>query len=664
MYGTWVYVYLMSLISGVAGITGLGTDSITIHNKSREHLYCAVYYDNERASGSGSEITAQRATKIYEVSAGDTLTFVRPPRKIVEWPAYYDRVLFFTNNPQDLKEELAAPALYLTPAVHVGAGNGASFYLRRTDGDLRGYTSVEWLAQELIFDNIDQAEERLLEQAREREPAIISNPYRNQDAQVRVGNELPWQEKVALVNRQKVVQQTLEQVSGSLLEGKHIPKIALVTSGGGYRAMMMTLGCMVGAQKAGILDACTWVSTLSGSCWAVGPWISSGKSLEEFRAQLFGSLAGHGLEDFSNKELKLLINYLMVPCVFKQPITPTDLFGGLLATRLLSWAGDARHQVYLSQQAALVESGRVAIPIYTAVRADIGVADGSVDQEWYEYTPWEVGSAWLGMYVPTWAFGRSFYNGVSVDRAVEKPLGYHMGTMGSAFGADLATIYDQLVAGLKTKTKKIELQDFIGNQIINKLASDRIAWAQLHNFTRGMQDSPVNHVHSLRLVDAGLAGNLPYPPVSGERAERMPDMLLFFDFSQDIAGGVSLRDAEKYARENGLKFPVIDYAQIDKRAISVFRDDTDLEVPVVVYMPRTRDERVMGYLKKPAYADYKKLLENFDVQACINDGTCDMFNFNYSRNKMDQLSGFAEFTIQVLAPAIIHEIMGIIERKS
>ena len=49
-----------------------------------------------------------------------------------------------------------------------------------------------------------------------------------------------------------------------------------------------------------------------------------------------------------------------------------------------------------------------------------------------------MGGAWLKYYVPMWAYGRVFKQGISQDDAPEKSLGFNLGTFGSAFSVNLA----------------------------------------------------------------------------------------------------------------------------------------------------------------------------------------------------------------------------------
>lgn len=70
---------------------------------------------------------------------------------------------------------------------------------------------------------------------RSQEKAIIENPYQNTIATVRIGNELPREERAYRVYREPKVKVALEKLLGRSLDNKKIPVIVFVGSGGGYR---------------------------------------------------------------------------------------------------------------------------------------------------------------------------------------------------------------------------------------------------------------------------------------------------------------------------------------------------------------------------------------------------------------------------------------------
>jgi hypothetical protein len=85
-------------------------------------------------------------------------------------------------------------------------------------------------------------------------------------------------EKATLLKRKTKVRQHIQNFLKVNLEVDQVPNIALSFSGGGMRAMMTTAAALDVMKKAGVLDMTSYISALSGSTWAVAPWLlRSGK---------------------------------------------------------------------------------------------------------------------------------------------------------------------------------------------------------------------------------------------------------------------------------------------------------------------------------------------------------------------------------------------------
>lgn len=481
-------------------------------------------------------------------------------------------------------------------------------------------------------------------------PAYKYSPYKSTPAAVRVGNELSVQEKNYLMAREPQVKTSLERMLGMTLDGKRTPKIALIGSGGGYRAMTCTTGFLVGAQAMGLIDVTTYISALSGSTWAVNLWYMSGKHINSFKDALFAKMA-RGLQKVSLYEQGLILEYLFTKALFDQPVMLVDFYGTLLATALLDEFRGIRQRVTMSDQTKVFQDGQKPLPIYTAIKGEEGA-----QPHWYEVTPHEVGGAWLGHYVPTWAFGRKFENGFSKDFAPEQGLGIFMGTFGSAFAADFKTMFNEMIYKKASPVQKQVLTKSVeGSQdVVTAFGEKRITSGKFFNYTAGMPSSPLALQKHMRMVDAGIDFNLPYPPVSGERSERKADVLIFLDASGTVEGAPELRGAQEYARARGLKFPNINYDGIATRAVSVFKDETDPEVPVVIYLPRIKDTALIDkHRGNPELAPLIAKIENFDPETCTKKEFCSTFNFNYSPEQAEQLSALTEFNIRASKDVIV-----------
>lgn len=442
---------------------------------------------------------------------------------------------------------------------------------------------------------------------KKRFPKLWSSLHSASVAHVESSNAVSAGEKQAITQRMKHVTNAVQSKLGEI---KKTPKIAIVASGGGLRASLATLGALSGLEKSGILDAVLWQSTLSGSTWAVGSWVQSALYKESLSATQYAQhfvsrIADRYATSMSRLEAGDISSLLLVNVAYDMPVTLVDLFGGMLSNVLF---GNQTEK--LSSQVAAMNTGAMPIPIYTAVSAD-----QNIPHYWYAYTPWDVAiepalKGANGFSIPSWALGREFLNKKSIGYKPEKTLGFNFGTFGSAFAADLKTLYKH------TRFVGVEnsLARSIIDSMINRYGTSRFTSAQVFNFTKGMKHSPFKDADTLKMVDAALDFNLPYPPVSGMRKDRSPDILIFIDASGNVATSSQLKKVEKYARAKKLKFPRISYKGIAQRAVSIFRNEKDLSVPTVIYIPLVKDTELISQ-KQKEFPEMKELL-SLDLSAC------------------------------------------------
>ena len=523
----------------------------------------------------------------------------------------------------------------------------------------KGYDAVEWdvvlpavnklktakdQIMQLVSTTLNETMKPVLQYVVKTSKVIQHNPYKDKIAQVRIGNELCPAEKAYLEKRIPRMQKTIEKILGKSVDKKYIPRIALVESGGGYRAMLSSIGWHVGLSKLGIMDAVTYIVGLSGSTWSIGPWMLSGLSIEEYKQKVLNAM-GQDLYTTTANEFLLIANNLLVKAAFDQELTIVDLYGGLLANVLLKDFGDMRQIVGLSQQAEKIADGGMPFPIYTAVRAD-----DHAPQEWYEFTPYEIGGEWLGMYIDSWAYNRVFNNGISQNFSPEQSLGFLMGT----FGAGMAATIEQTINQV-TKNKAIMPPlDQVADTIIRTIGNQRVTTAIVNNFSLGMDNSPIKDLKKLKLADAATEFNLPYPPVSGQR--RAVDIIVFLDAGEVVGG--DLRKIEKYAKERGLKLPTIEYQGLGEKAMSVFSDSKDARVPTIIYMPLIANNDAISQEaeKDSALVSLNTLVKGFDVVTCIKHDYCKTANFRYAKNDAERVTALTERNVRLKKDVLLKAI--------
>jgi phospholipase A2 len=461
-------------------------------------------------------------------------------------------------------------------------------------------------------------------------------------------------ERNYLNKRLPIVKSALEKMLERSLDEEQAPKIAIIGSGGGYRAMLCTIGSLCAAEEIGLLDATTYLTSLSGSTWAVAPWISTNKSIDEFK----GYITECASKPFT--ELTIEEKALILKAIFKKrntsPFTPVDIYGFCLANRLLESFGKRRQKITLSQQADTVAKGTYPYPIYTAIDGRETIVTG---QTWYEFTPHTIGDHTNNIHIPTASYGSKFKRGNVKEQAYEKSLGYDMGTWGSAFGANIRDIIEAII---KDPFTRKEIEDLIPDHIEAERPLDFYAKVPNHMYKmKNINDDTLPAEKYMNYVDAGLEFNLPYPPVSGICPERAPEILIFLDASAGHIGN-ELKKVAQYAKTHNLPFPSIENELLGKETISIFKDEHNAQAPVVIYMPRISDPNLWEKHKSdPEFADYN--LSGFDLDYETNNGFAQTKEFQYGPEHSTLVMNQTEFNMLVNKDKIIETIKWVIDRK-
>ena len=465
--------------------------------------------------------------------------------------------------------------------------------------------------------------------------------YKDSFVTLRKGNELCMQEKQQHSLRMIQVKNALEQLYGQPYTQK-IPTISVACSGGGYRAMLYTLGALKALEQTNYLDLCSYVVGLSGSTWALGTWLSSGKTVTQTHDWIIGNIELN-MKSFSPKDFDLIEKILLDKYTAGQPIGFVDIYGACIANDLFDFFTNDKSNVYLSNQSMRIQDGSLPFPLYTCISGETNQSE----YLWYEFSPYEVGANWLDYYVPTQAFGAKFNNSTCVSFAPEQPMSTLLGTFGLAVGITFKYLLTQEFD--VTQIKSLIIQDVIKN-IIAEYGNDRPISAEYFNMSYGLPNTTFNHLPIVHLVDAGINCNLPYVPISGQRPERASDIIIFLDASSGTVGA-ELQSVEQYARYHKLPFPHIDYSTITQKAVSVFADK-DPTVPIVIYVPIVVDQQLLQEFKNESdYAELYSYLSNFNVEQCMSE-VCNTFNFFYTKDQARTVTALGEFNMLMAANAL------------
>ncbi len=395
-------------------------------------------------------------------------------------------------------------------------------------------------------------------------------------AHVRTNNGISSHELQVLLQRRIVNQAALERFSGTTIGQRNVPLIGALCSGGGMRAAIATMGLLCGLEKIGLLDAVTYLTTLSGSTWTASAWLHHQHPLPILRNYLknrFTSL-------FSS-------NYLHVSAIVQaltnkrnagHSLSLNDLYGALIANTFLAdttTTGNSGQSVQLSDFTAPLRSGMYPIPLFTSI-----IGETYPNYIWLEYSPFEVGSTELETWIPAHAIGKKFDGGISFDAGQVEQLSFLLGAFGSIYAGNAV----DLVLAMK-ETVEADFDVSISSSWFDWLpgGNTRFLPPTIPNFTYKLPHCQLSKLERLTLVDAGLAINLPFPPL----LRRNICLYIVCDASSDAdsATGGAMRKAETYARFHDLPFPHIDYGILPLEDLSVWADPKDPLVPVIIFIP-------------------------------------------------------------------------------
>lgn len=426
--------------------------------------------------------------------------------------------------------------------------------------------------------------------------------------------------------------------SSEKLTPDEIPVIAVVGSGGGYRAMIATTGFVRGLEEISVLPTATYIAGLSGSTWFLAPWILKNKSLLEFSHQLKKNVQEcFELRHFNPTNI---IKYLLgIEKKYKHKPTLCDGWGAALGSIFFkeesspSDQSPAGSQYTLNSLREKLNPQKHPFPIFTAIFSK------SKPYEWIEFTPYAVGSAFIDAQINSTMLGTYFFKGEPQLKAQALTLPYLLGLFGSAyaaeFGQSLDFALDQIEANLPEsavkkfketfkyiqtplqKVNQITYSFFNRSQQITQIlwqkvwgksnqstlaTSDivtpavqekyRISPPIIPNFTRGLEPALFKDDYYYTLIDAGIDFNIPLPPL----LERQVDLFIVFDSSSNTAlldtKNHALIGARTYATRKGYTLPALNSLEdigiepIEKR-IKILIDNDDPQAPIIIYIPNT-----------------------------------------------------------------------------
>ncbi|GAB0190414.1 cytosolic phospholipase A2 epsilon [Grus japonensis] len=430
---------------------------------------------------------------------------------------------------------------------------------------------------------------------------VKSNDWsRNLD--VRLEFDLCMEEKNFLQKRRKFVASALKKALHleQDLQDHEVPVVAVMTTGGGTRALTSLLGNLLGLQKLDLLDAISYITGSSGSTWTLSHLYQSADWSHKDLSRPIGEVRRHmtkcKLSCFSLESLKYYDKELKLRKQEGYQISSID-FWGLLLEKALS---DGKNNHKLSDERQALNQGQNPLPIYMIlnIKEDYSLSEF---KEWVEFTPYEVGFLKYGAFIRAEDFGSEFFMGRLMKKLPESRICFMKeGDEPSppARNHELETYLVTPECGImgilrQVLTERVMVSKFYnflkGFQVHNEYLQSKsfCIWKDtvLENFPNQLTET----AEFMCLADTAGYIDISYPPLM--RPERKVDVVLHLNYSSGSQAS-PLEEASKYFLKQGIPFPKIHLSEEEKRNLKecyIFEDAETPEAPTVVFFPLVND---------------------------------------------------------------------------
>ncbi len=560
---TLVAISLLAIIS-----MWCRADQVTIYNHTSDTVYASIYY--VESSLFESDGPAQRIIPIFSIPPYKLRLIERPTHKFG-----LRRDLIFSLNQEDLQPILDKTSWQSIPKIRVDALHGSTFHIAFKNDALKGYDQLRWTVKNLHANFTDDFAEI--------KENYSHHDYASMQAVVTRSNEIVQEEYDFQQNRKPIVKDALENALGITLSQNNVPRICACLSGGGMRAVIGSYALLESLRQLQLINALTYISSLSGSTWFLSTWLMSGLDLESYKDFLYDSLTSLQLFD------PLLLGGRLWPkYVFGQHISIVDLYGVYLANTFYNYVTPdkantelekARQQLKLSMMQIRTQYGDWPFPLFTCGEATDAF-------HWCTFTPYQFSNDTLDYSIPIWSFGRQFKQGKSVDIAPEFSLGFMMGIWGSALSGNIEQMLETESQSLN-KTLYDALDTIVNDIGIGQL---RLFGIEIGNPLYHSKNAPFENEKHLFYVDGGYNYNIPLLTLL--HAQRNAQIIFILDVSDGVQNNApDMQKAVKELTNLGYSLPPIDFKRAVTDPISIFSDPQNPEVPTIIYVAPIKNDR-------------------------------------------------------------------------
>ncbi|RXN28682.1 cytosolic phospholipase A2 gamma-like protein [Labeo rohita] len=354
--------------------------------------------------------------------------------------------------------------------------------------------------------------------------------------EVRIKHSLNKKEEEFVVKRREAVFQSLQKLKIHCSQDE-VPRIALLGSGGGQRAMVGLLGSLVQLDKAGLLDCILYLSGVSGSTWCMASLYQEpdwSTNLKIVKDKIIKRLSGPRVS--LTDALAKLKKYYYENDIFSL----TDIWAVMAITEYVK---EIDEHTLTDQQD---QHNKDPLLIYTVI--DVQSKQCRDGDAWFEISPYEAGYSLTGAFVKASSFGSQFDNGCKIKDQPEMDMLYLQDSncppvdKCSQVLMDLADMNLSVLNGTDPRA--------LDESIRTTLKDKTVPAALLESETRDY-------------IDAGLLLNSPYFSVL--REERNIDLIISLDFSEGDPFA-TMRETADMCKEQNIPFPEVNIPNVEMSA--------------------------------------------------------------------------------------------------
>ncbi|KFQ42284.1 Cytosolic phospholipase A2 epsilon, partial [Nestor notabilis] len=252
-----------------------------------------------------------------------------------------------------------------------------------------------------------------------------------EDLDIRLGFGLCAQEQDFICKRKKVVAAALKDVLQleEDLQDDEVPVVAIMTTGGGTRALTAMYAHLLSIQELNILDCVSYITGLSGTTWTMSNLYEDPDWSQKDLKETLSDVRKHVLKNkffacFAPNRLKYYLKELCQREKEGHRICFTDLWGLIIETMLHE--KEDSHKLTDQQQA--LNQGQNPLPIYLSLNVKDKISDQDF-REWVEFTPYEVGFPKYGTFIRAEDFGSEFFMGRLMKKMPESRICFLEGNL-------------------------------------------------------------------------------------------------------------------------------------------------------------------------------------------------------------------------------------------